>query len=81
MATFQATALLVRGPLQLLAWTLLAKVAGEWADLQEAQEGKEFADTVLHGGARQTPLVSRLQGETSLGYARGTLLNRSVSWR
>lgn len=34
---FGAAPLLVRGPLQLLAVTLLAEVAGKWTDLQEAQ--------------------------------------------
>jgi hypothetical protein len=35
---FSATALLIRGPLKLRAWTLFTEIAGKGPHLQEAQE-------------------------------------------
>jgi hypothetical protein len=57
VSTFSATTLLICRPLELFTRALLAKVTGKGLDLQEAQEGEELSNPVLHGGAGQAPLV------------------------
>lgn len=76
---FGAASVLVRSPLQLLAVALLTEVARKWPNLQEAQQGEKFADSVLHGRARKTPFVRCFQGEASPGNTRCPLLWTSAA--
>lgn len=78
MGTLGTAALLIRAPLKLLAIALLAKVASNWTNLQESQEGKEFANPILHRSARKTPLIGGLQSETRLSNPRSALLHMLV---
>lgn len=78
MRAFSAAALFIRSPLKLFTIALLAKIAGDWSNLQESQEGKEFANPILDRSARKTPLICGFQGETRLRNPRGALLYISV---
>ena len=47
MATIFAAIVFIHIPIEGRAWALLAEVTGERADIEEANEGEEFANTVL----------------------------------
>lgn len=61
-------------PVQSRAGTLLAEVAGEWFDVEETNQGEEFANTVLERCSRQTPFMICFQGKAGLCRASSSLL-------
>ncbi len=77
VVTSRASVVCVHLPIKSRAGTLLAEIACEWANIEEADQREELADAVLEGGSRQAPLVICLQGETCLGGTSGSLLVRN----
>lgn len=57
MIAKSALLLCVLRPMESLAGTILAEIACKRFDFQEAKKREELADSILHGGSRQTPLV------------------------
>jgi hypothetical protein len=74
MVASRASVVCVHLPIKSRAGTLLAEIACEWTNIEEADKREELADTVLEGSSRQAPLVICLQGETCLGGTSGSLL-------
>jgi hypothetical protein len=57
MVTSSATAGLIHLPVEFRASALLAEVAGERLDVEEADKRKEFSNAVLQRSTGQTPLM------------------------
>jgi hypothetical protein len=74
MVATLAAVVIVHLPIESRAWALLAEVAGKWADVEETDQGKEFANAILQWSSGQAPLVIGLQRETGLGRSGSTLL-------
>lgn len=73
VAAFAATEL-IHIPIERRARALLAKVAGERADIEKTDKGEEFTNAVLQWGSRQTPLVVCLQSKACSGTPSCALL-------
>jgi len=67
MVAASAPIIRVHLPVELRAVALLAKVAGKWPDVEETDEGKEFANTILQWGSGQAPFVICLQSKACFG--------------